>query len=246
MKAITEMNKAELLQLQQNSSALSKEDLLHIFNVFNGFWSYNYTAAEKGQVGLHAELKSGLCSDGFFYSKIVLDHSNLRKIIAANLVRQYQLRGLAKPDYVAGIPKGATKLGEDVAEIFGVKCLKLIKDASGNIKVVDKVAVEQGSTLLLVEDFTSTGSGFKETVIEIKDRYPEISILPTELVILNRGGIEYIPVGEYGFFDVLALVTHQINSWEKEICPLCNKYGSERIKPKKTDKNWELLVNSQN
>jgi hypothetical protein len=36
------------------------------------------------------------------------------------------------------------------------------------------------------------------------------------------------------------------DSQEKESCPLCNKYGSERIKPKKTDKNWELLVNSQN
>jgi hypothetical protein len=82
-------------------------------------------------------------------------------------------------------------------------------------------------------------------LIEIKGRYAHLNILPVELVILNRGDIEYIPVGEYGLFDILALVNHRIDSWIEEDCPLCEK-GSKRIKPKSSEQNWELLVNSQN
>ncbi len=244
MKSIIMMSKSELLALDKLDVNLSKEDLLHIFNVFKGFWSYDRVAAEEGRVGLHAELKSKMCSDGFFYSKTVLQYNNLRRIIAKNLVRIYNDSGLQRPDYVAGIPKGATELGNDVAEILGAKNLNLIKDKQGRIVVMEKRnQASPNGTLLLVEDFTTTGTGFKETVCEIKGRYPAIDILPVELVILNRGAIEYILVKKYGSFNVLALVKHWINSWDPP-CELC-KIGSKRIKPKVSDENWELLENSQ-
>ena len=240
---ITKMSREQLLELSTDSKIiLEKEDLLHIFNVFGDFWSYDYEAAKNGKPGLHAELKSGKCSDGFFFSKIVLQHSNLRMIIASNMARAYSQVTKFTPSYVVGIPKGATELGNDVAKIMGAKTIQLVKNSKGEIKL--EGSVEPNEDILLVEDFTTTGSGLKETVIEFKNRYPLVNIMPIELVILNRGDIEHIPVDEYGFFDILPLVEHRINSWELEKCPLC-RAGSERIKPKVTDENWELLINSQ-
>lgn len=239
---ILEMTERQLLSLEPYEvfRLLTGEEILHIFKTLNGFWSYDYVVAKRGIVGYHAKLKSERCSDGFFYSKIVLQHPNLRRIIAKTLKWKYEEIYPIKPDRVAGIPDGAYELGHDVADYWGIPVLEMVKE-NGKIKLVDEIDPNQ--LLLLVEDFCTKGTGFKEVVGEISAAQPNAMILKTELVILNRGGLKEIEVDGEKFF-ILAAVTHRINDWDPAECPL-HKMGSESIKPKATDENWKIITSSQ-
>lgn len=224
---------------------LSEAEILHIFRTLNGFWAYDYEAAEKGRVGLHAKLKSDRCSDGFFYSKIVLQHQNLRRIIAKSLVAWYRrseraVSGLDNATLVGGIPDGAYELGHELADYMGVPALEL-KKVDGRIHVVN--GFDSRCELLLGEDFCTMGTGFTETIRQIIAFNPMANIVPVELVILNRGGLKYIDVDGRRFF-IEAMVDHRINDWDPTECPLC-KMGSVPIKPKATDENWRRIITSQ-
>jgi len=242
---ILDMERDDLLQLRPENITwlLSPEEILHIFEVMGGLWLYNYTAAETGKVGLHALLKSKRCSDGFFNSKVVLNHHNLRRIFAQQLVRLFDDPWAPKPDFVCGIPDGATELGKDVAAIMGVAIAKMRK-VEGIIQLIEPFP---SGNLLLVEDFCTRGTGFRQAVtdiIAVQKGSGTIHLLPLELVILNRGGLNEIRVDDVGDFTVQALVKHRIQDWERSECPLC-KMGSKLIPPKKPEKNWDRLTASQ-
>ncbi len=238
------LNREELLGLDPGDVRwfLTTEEVIHIIKTLGAFWSYNYEAAELGISGLHAELKSGLHSDGFLISRIFLAHDNIRKLFATQIFYRMQQSGLSFPNYMAGIPTGATGLGDDVRKLCGAKEAVLEK-VDGHI--VLKTDLDPGSTIALVEDFTTRGTGLKETVLDIKSKNPTVKFTPYVLEIINRGGLEVIAVEGVGTFKILPIATKRINDWKPEECLLCHKYGSKTIKPKATDANWEAITTSQ-
>lgn len=209
--------------------------------MLNSFWAYDYEAAKQGRFGKHAELKSLNHSDGFFISRILLKEPNIRAIMANQLVMRFNERELSKPDWIVGIPDGATKLGKDVANLMGVRYAEMKKE-DGRIVMVSKV--EPGESLLLVEDFCTKGTGFTEAVKDIAVKNPAVKFIPLELVIINRGGLNEIVVDGVGAFDIVAAANHRVNDWVPVECPLC-KMGSVAIKPKATDENWRDITTSQ-
>ena len=75
---------------------------------------------------MHALLKSGRHSDGIFVSKILLAHNNILQLVArqmATVLRRLEVF----PDYVVGVPDGATKLGEAIAHALGTSILPMKK-----------------------------------------------------------------------------------------------------------------------
>ncbi|MBI2459334.1 MAG: hypothetical protein HYV53_02145 [Parcubacteria group bacterium] len=248
MKDILEMDKAELLTLNPYDFAyriLGAAELIHMAETLGAFWRYNYEAAKSGKPGKHALLKSGLHSDGFLTSKILLEPDNIRLGLAFQLRLRFAIRGIGWPDYLAGIPDGATKLAQDLGGIAGVKVAEMKKDKSdGRITVMTQLPI--GSKLLIIEDFCTKGTGFKETVLEIKSKYPEAEVLPYELVIVNRGGLRKIMVDGIGNFTIIPITNYRINEWEPdpEKCPLC-QLGSVAIKPKVSEESWRELTTSQ-
>jgi len=240
MKSLIGLTAEELLNLKPHEVfwRLTGNEILYIFKMLNGFWSYDYEAAKAGRVGLHAKLKSENCSDGFFYSKIVLQHPNLRRIIAKALVRKFNDAGWRVPDLVAGIPDGAYELGQDVADYLGAPVLEMKKDG-GKIVVVGDI--EPHERILLVEDFITKGTGLKEAKGVILDKQSRAIIMPFMLAILNRGGLTHLENNKY---VIEAAVFHRINDWVPAECPI-HKLGSENIKPKAIDENWELITSSQ-
>jgi len=244
MLKIIGMTKEKLIALDPQSVdwLLSGEEFVYIAEILGAHWKYNYEAAKLGKPGLHAELKSLLHSDGFFVSAILLAPPNVRIITANQLVLRFNQLGIPKPDWVAGIPKGATKLGEDVAQIMGVKNAKMQKETE---RIELTTSIGPGESLLLLEDFCTRGTGFTEAVRDILAKQPQVKILPYELVILNRGGLSEIVIEGVGSFQVVAVVEHRVNDWKPEECPLCHQMGSKPIKPKATDENWRLITTSQ-
>lgn len=238
---IMNMDKEGILSLSPEdiTRTLKGKEILHIFEQLGGLWRYNRKAAkEERKPGYHALLKSGYHSDGFLNSKEVLKHENICYLLAKQLFQDWKELDLPLPSKVAGIPTGATPLGEHLASLLGAEVLPMDK-IEGKIKI--KGDLNPMETLLLIEDFCTKGTGFKEAVADIKTRFPETEILPFEPVIINRGGMREIRT-EHGTFKILPLAQHRINDWAEDICPLCLMYDSTPIKPKE---NWELLVNSQ-
>lgn len=243
---ILKMGREELLLLDPGSvnKKLSEEEVLHIFSVFGGFWQYDYeTEAKNGKVlPYHAQLKAkDRCSDKFLYSKAVLSHPNLCLLFAKQMVKFYLTWQLPKPDYVAGIPNGATELGKCFAEIIGAKVAEMKKD-DGKIKMVS--LLDSGVTLLFVEDMCTHGTGLKEAAAAVKAANSAVKILPYEPVIVNRGGLKDIEEkNENLYFIIVPVATHRINDWARSQCQFC-KAGSIPISPKASDENWEK-INSQ-
>jgi orotate phosphoribosyltransferase len=244
------MGRDDILNLEPGSvnRRLTKEEILHIFNELGGFWAYDYEAGREGRPGFHALLKSKRHSDGFINSKVVLCHPNVRRIFANQVALRFNELGLPKPDFVAGIPTGATGLGRDVAEILGSEAAEMEKTVEGDRKVIRmRTRIEPEQKLLLVEDFCTKGTGFSEAVRDIISISNSPSaIIPHEIVIINRGGLREIDIEGIGTYAITPLAEHRINDWdpEKGECPLC-KSGSRAIKPKDPLENWELLMNSQ-
>lgn len=231
---------------------LTEEEFFQIAQHFGGFWRYNYEAAKKGRFGNHAELKSGRCSDGFFWAAAILDDPVICQIMAQQLVNRY-LGRFPLPDYIAGIPKGASKLGEAFAKIVNIPVARLEK-VDGRIQLIG--GIPSGKKILLIEDVCTKGctkgTGFTEAVKLIYSTCPAVNFIPAEPVIINRGGLEKVivelaegPSIRAGLlFKVMPIVTCRINDWAKEECPLC-KIGSLPIQPKKTADSWDTLINSQ-
>ncbi len=239
------MGKDELLRLavQDVLHLLTAEEMVHIARVLGAFWTYDYEAAKQGRGGeYHAELKSKLHSDGFLVSKILLEPENIRGIIAHQMVMRMKIARIPLPDYVTGIPDGAKTLGTKVSEILGIKNA-IMEKIDG--RIVLKTEIPPGAALLLIEDFCTRGTGFREAVLEIKNKQPRAELMPYEPVILNRGGLEKISVEGVGDFTILPIVEQRIQDWDPDVyCPRC-AWGSKAIKPKETDENWRLLTTSQ-
>lgn len=243
MKPILDMVREELLtlELKDISRLLTTSEVVHIAVTLGAFWTYDYAAADAGKVGLHALLKSGRHSDGFFVSRILLEPWNIRYIMAHQIRLRLLEAKVPMPDYVAGIPDGATKLGEEVTWMLGAKPARMEK-VENRICLV--TGLTPNATILLVEDFCTRGTGFREAVLEVTQNAPEMRILPYDPVIINRGGLRDIVVDGVGTFTVLPVVEQRIQDWDVAECPLC-KLGSAPIKPKATDENWKVLTASQ-
>ena len=239
---IQKMGRDKLLALRPASVTwpLSMGEVMHMASILGAFWAYDYDAARANKFGLHAELKSGLHSDGFFVSKILLESENIRRIMAQQMVRRIHQAIGVSPDYVAGIPDGATNLGKEVANILGVPEACMEK-RDGKITLTTNVG---RGLVLLVEDICTRGTALVEAATHIRASQRGAQIMKYNPVIINRGGLMFIPVAGIGTFKILPVVERRINDWTADECPLC-KLGSRAIKPKATDQNWIDITTSQ-
>ncbi len=243
---IFSMTKEQLIGLDPKDVRffIPDEGIVHIAKGLDAYWQYDLEKAKAGKPGYHAILKSKNHSDGFFVSRIMLQYPNILEIIAFQLVYRYRYFKCPQPEWVAGIPDGASKLGEKVAEFMGVRLAEMEK-VDGKISMVTNIP--PFSTLLFVEDFCTKGTGFKEAVTDTKKQNPTIIFLPYELVILNRGRMNSILVDGIGPFSIIPSAYYPVDDWDpnsKEGCPLCNM-GSIPIKPKETEENWATITSSQ-
>jgi hypothetical protein len=221
---------------------ISSRNLLDHARGAGALWEYDYHALSEGRPGMHAILKSGLHSDGFFASKILLAKRNVLEVVAREMVTLFQRLGIPNPQYVAGVPTSASTLGVEVARLLRAKALSMAK-IRGKIKIIGHLPPQ--SSVLVVEDVCTRGTGFGEAVEEIFNGQPAARFILVSPVILNRGGLTSVDVPTVGDFSLLPLVEKKMTDWNpEEFCYLCS-VGSKPIKPKDPPENWKILVESQ-
>jgi len=246
VKDILQMGREEILALTPNDidRLLTAAELLYIAEVFEASWRYNYQATKNGRIGQHAELKSERHSDGFFVSKIFLAEPNILEITANQLAviarEEMAICGVPLPDYVVGIPNGATPLGKKLAEILGVKPATMEK-TDGRIKITTEL--KSGDVIMVVEDIVTRGTATREAIASIFRQQPRVIVMPWVVAIINRGGLRNVEV-DASKFSIRAIADARMNDWTPGECPLC-KMGSVPIKPKATDENWHKITHSQ-
>ncbi|MFA5355471.1 MAG: hypothetical protein WC302_01970 [Candidatus Paceibacterota bacterium] len=244
MIKIAGMTGTEITQLDPKSvkRILLFDEIMYIALALGAFWQYDYFAGYyEGRWGYHAELKSGRHSDSFFDAKIMLSFPNMKALLARQMVMRLRRLNIIRPDWIAGVPNGATQFAKEIAKITGLEFVELVKD---NNHIALNKRLGRGN-LLLFEDVYSSGTGFREAVSVIKLKSPNVRLLPIEPVILNRGWAKRIFIEEeHQNFRIVALAKCPMREWEPQECPLC-KCGSRAIKPKEKNDNWRLITTSQ-
>lgn len=257
---ITNWTKEQIININPSRifRLISGAEILYIAEKLGAFWHYDYYKAyydPKKKPGLHALLKSGLHSDGFFDSYILLQYPCVKLLIASQMVikinqtlisaKDWALKGI-KPDSIAGVPKGAAELAYEISKIMHISYVEMEKDSEGHIRLKSKIGKAK---LLLIDDVFSVGTGFIEAVTEIQSKEKAVFFLPFDFVILNRSENKqfYVPKANSSFgqnFSVMSLAKTRITTWDPPNCPLC-KNGSLAIKPKDPPEFWERLITSQ-
>lgn len=245
IKSVISLSKDELIDIEPRhffTRQLSEGEIMYLAKTLGACWKYDYEAAARGKVGMHAILKCGAHSDIFFNAKIFLDYENIREIIAHQLADKYRAQPSAeRPDWVLGIPDGAKKLGENVARLLKSRPAVMVKEGD---RMTLKSRICSFESVFVVEDLCTRGTGLTEAVREVRLKQPRALMLWYELAVVNREGLGYVNVSDIHEFTVVSLARLNAHEWPADKCPLCQA-GSESIKPKATDENWRLLTASQ-
>ena len=166
----------------------------------------------------HFRLSSGLHSNGYLQSALVLQHpkhaETLGKALAA-LVAPHQ------PTAVLSPALGGIVIGHEVARARGVRAV-FAERADGKLSLRRGFTLGPSDRLAIVEDVVTTGGSTVET-IEVAEAHGA-AVLTAGSIIDRSGGTSTLPVPYH------ALVTLSLPTWQESECPLCAQ-GIPAVKP---------------
>lgn len=237
-------SKGELLALDADSMRspvrISQEELLYWFDLLDAGWMHSGDPKDP-----HAELTSGLCSNGFFDCLRVLKNVKLSEILAQQLalrlvdaaMKDGQFPGVK---WVIGSPMAAITFAHDVARAIqspnSFFLEKDQKDPTGKRLLWKRVAIGEDEPVLQIEELITTAGTTNEAERAIREGNPNpVKFVPYIGALIHRPSQM---VEEYGGRKVVALISKEIWAVSPSECPLCAK-GSKRLRPKT---NWKELT----
>ncbi|TFG35578.1 MAG: hypothetical protein E4H47_01160 [Parcubacteria group bacterium] len=221
------------------NKAILPETILSWFNQENAHWHYQ---GKPGPEKPHAELSSGLCSNGFFDCQRVLCYPNVAEILAFQLAWEIKIcmreEKIEKIDVVVAPAYAAIPFGHEVARVLGAKFMFTEKDPSdpkGKRMLWQRMSIPTGANVLQVDELITTAGTIKEVRRAIQEGNPDlVTFVPFV------GTIVYRPESlksEQGY-EIISLIKQEVQNFEPNECPYC-KAGSPRFRPKK---NWDKLT----
>jgi len=214
---------------------MTSEEIKEILEGCGAIWRHDGNPENP-----HAELTSGLCSDGFVGCMRALRFPNVCEIIAIQLAKKLMDSEVIRLDFVVGAPYGGMTLANEVAKTYGAEFVFIEKDPTdptGRKMIWRGDTLPRGATGLRVDDVLTTGGSVREMGMVLRrDNEEPINLLPITGLIVHRPPVS--PVS-YGDFEVTSLLEIPgIRTFEPDQCPLC-KAGSRRLRPKR---NWQELT----
>ena len=212
-----------------------QQDYIELFKICDAIWIHN-----GNPKGPHAQLVSGLHSDGYINCSKVLKHTNLKMILARRLIekiRQEKTLWGWNFDYVVSSSMAAITIGDTVATLNKATFVYTEKEAGK--QVLKRFKIPKGAVVLQIEELITT----LETTRKVTNA---ILYNPVDFVRDENGKIivgtivhrpEKLPV-TYKSYKVIPLIEIEIHNWDPKKCPLC-RGGSKALKPKE---NWRLFL----
>jgi len=166
----------------------------------------------------HFLLSSGLHSDRYLQSALVLQQPDTATRLCAELARHYRDQRI---EVVIAPALGGVFVSHETARALGIRAL-FAERVNGELTLRRGFTIRPGERVLVVEDVITTGKSTKET-IEVVRRAGGVVVAAAALVD-RSGGTANVGVPHH------SLVTLQVPTYEPAACPMC-KAGSTPVKP---------------
>jgi len=211
-----------------------------VFQEAGAVWIHNGQPAAP-----HAELTSGLHSDGFVNCTFVTRQPGLvRQMVSKNqpFGMEPNLWPVLAPllpqvDWVVGSAFGAITLASAIAEEAGGGMMAGFTEKDADLMKLARFEIGKTQRVLVVEDVISTGGSTLKTIAGIvASGVPAENILPYIVCLVNRSGSKLLDGRA-----IRALLEPEIHTWQPDQCPLCQG-GSKALRPKK---NWAELTGNK-
>lgn len=232
------MNLNDLLNLNPEDfkdTDIPVKEILNWFALCDAYWLHSGKPSDP-----HAELTSGMCSNGFFDCLRVLKYVNLSDILANQMARKIRaVIGDQSVDWVIGSPMAGITFSHDVARALGAPIAMFTeKDPEQKGKMLWKrLAIPEGDTVLQIEELTTTSKTLNAVQEAVDSGNPNpVNWLPYVGIFVHRP--PRLPVDSYGDRKVIPLIETEIWAVDPSECPLC-KDGSIRYRPKT---HWKELT----
>ena len=224
-----------------DNRVLTEEDILFQFSLCGAFWIHDGNPKKP-----HAELTSGLCSNGYVNCSKVFKKPFFTEILAQQLVQLLQKRGIGKVDWVIGSPYAGITFSYEVAKAFRATHGFTEKDPSDPKKkrmTWKRFSIPAEAKVLQIEELITTSGTFQEVRRAILEGNSEpVNFLPIVGTLIHRPPklpINYKIDGEE--IKVISLVEKLMWAVDPSECPLC-KALSVRYRPKN---HWAELTGNK-
>lgn len=166
----------------------------------------------------HFLLTSGLHSDTYLQSALVLQHPERAAALGAELAARF---GDARPRVVVAPAIGGILVAHEVARALGARALFTERE-NGVMRLRRGFSIARDERCLVVEDVVTTGGSTREVLQAVADAGGRV--VGVGALIDRSGGAAVFPVRQ------AALATIGVPAFKPEDCPLCAA-GSRAVKP---------------
>jgi orotate phosphoribosyltransferase len=166
----------------------------------------------------HFRLTSGLHSDIYLQSALVLQHPEFAAVLGQALAAPFRDAGVG---VVLAPAIGGILVAHEVARALGARALFTERD-NGVMTLRRGFTLNPGERCLVVEDVVTTGGSTRE-VIECVGAHGGV-VVGVGMLIDRSGGAAQFAVPH------VALARVSTTTWPPDSCPLC-RAGSQAVKP---------------
>ncbi len=227
-----------------DDTILTQEEMLGWFEATDAYWLHDGDPKKP-----HAELVSGLCSNGYFFCPRILKLPNINEILAQQLGSVLDRLGVREKGvtWVVGSAYSAITFSYEVAKALGPGVChgNTEKDPENPKKQVWKrLTIPERATVLQVEELITTSKTFRLVREAIRKGNKEyVNFLPIVGTLVHRPpklpiGYEIDDEGKKVKLQIVPLIEKEVWAVDPSECPLC-KAGSKRLRPKT---HWKELT----
>ncbi|MDR0398569.1 MAG: orotate phosphoribosyltransferase [Endomicrobium sp.] len=168
----------------------------------------------------HFKLSSGLHSDTYFQSALILQHPKEAERLGEDLAKKIKENNI-KVDVVVSPAIGGIVIGQEMGRALSVRAI-FTERVDGKVLLRRGFSVSANEKVLVVEDVITTGLSTREVIETLKANSAQV-VAVVSLVDRSAGKVDFgVPK-----FSLLSL---EVKSYKEEDCPMC-KEGSIAVKP---------------
>lgn len=216
-----------LINFDFRDRRISEPEINHILKLCDALWLHSGDPAQP-----HAELTSGMCSNGFVDVLRALRFTNLCAIFGQQLVQiledEYDYYGKhgGGIDWVIGSDHAGAAISHSVATWLGAQHDFTVKGPAKQ-QLWQRFKIQPTETVLQLEELVTTTGTLRAVREGIREAHDYgIRFAPVVMTMVHRS--EHY---EFEGSPILYLVHYDIQTWQPHLCPLCQQ-GSKRLRPK--------------
>lgn len=179
----------------------------------------------------HVVLRSGKHSDGFVDTLQFLSETEYLLAVAEALASRLRIfLGNRIVDWVFGSPMAGIPLAVAIAAPLRAQRIGFTEKGPDNKSLLCRFDVPAGSTVILIEEMTTTGGTPQRGIEAIRSRNPDVKIVPWVGAFLSRCGSSPAELTDASLVPIIDLrsLGVEFNEWAPSDCPLC-RVGSRAI-----------------